>query len=180
MFPLNSWMRINFLNTVRLWTYRQYEYVHKNDLQLAVLISIAWFGSRKGIQHVKKLSGWMLAWLCVWVKMHIWMWSGTKSKRTVKWLCVCVCVCACACVCVFKIKSLTYIFLSTQCFGQITINCYMVRIITCVCTEPDAHCPHAQPWTWHSNSGIHCRPREDIWSLSRGWNHIHIMLAKDS
>jgi len=33
-------------------------------------------GGSKGIRPVKKLSGGMLAWLCVWVKMHICIWPS--------------------------------------------------------------------------------------------------------
>ena len=39
-----------------------------------LLLSMLWcclLGSRKGIQLVKKLSGGMLVWLCVWVKVQI-------------------------------------------------------------------------------------------------------------
>jgi len=78
-----------------------------------------WLGNKKDIRPVKKLSGGMLAWLCVWVKVQICIWpswchcqslslapvnpdwfylSGagspgyfrTKSKRIV-FVCVCVC-----------------------------------------------------------------------------------------
>jgi len=35
-----------------------------------------WLGSRKGIQPVKNLSGGMLAWLCVWVKVRICIWPS--------------------------------------------------------------------------------------------------------
>jgi len=35
-----------------------------------------WFGGRKGIWPVKKVSGRMLAWLCVWVKVQICIWPS--------------------------------------------------------------------------------------------------------
>jgi len=86
----------------------------------------------------KKLSGGMLAWLYVWVKVQICMWpnwccchslslatvnpdwfylsgagspgwSRTQSKRVVKW-CVCVCACVRACVRPEKV-SMLFVFL---------------------------------------------------------------------
>ena len=41
---------------------------------LPSLLWRCWLGSRKGIQPVKKFSGGMLAWLCVWVKVQICIW----------------------------------------------------------------------------------------------------------
>jgi len=37
---------------------------------------IVWLGGRKGIRPVKKLSGWMLAWLSVWGEMQICIWPS--------------------------------------------------------------------------------------------------------
>ena len=87
-----------------------------------------WLGGRKGIQPVKNLSDGMLAWLCVWVKVQIFIWtiwchchllsvapvnsdwfylSGASlpwqswqnpEGRKMKWLCVCACVRPCVCM----------------------------------------------------------------------------------
>ena len=46
---------------------------------IIILPSVLWrslLGSRKGIQPVKKLSGGMLAWLGVWVKVQICIWPS--------------------------------------------------------------------------------------------------------
>jgi len=42
-----------------------------------------WLGSRKGIWPVKKLSGGMLAWLCVWVKVLICIWPSWYQPLTI-------------------------------------------------------------------------------------------------
>ena len=92
--------------------------------KLLSVLCCCWLDDRKGIQPVRKLSGGMLAWLCVWVKVLICIWpcwchchslslapvnpdwfylsgagspgySRTKSKRAIKWLRVCEFVCLC-------------------------------------------------------------------------------------
>jgi len=88
-----------------------------------------WLGSRKGIQPVKKQSGWVLAWLCVWSEVQTCIWPiwchcrslslasvksrlvlpylGSPGKRAIKRVCVgvcvraCVYVCVCMCVCTY-------------------------------------------------------------------------------
>jgi len=35
-----------------------------------------WLGGRKGIRPVKNLSGWVLAWLCVWSEMQTCIWPS--------------------------------------------------------------------------------------------------------
>jgi len=43
---------------------------------LPSVLWLCWLGGRKGIRPVKNLSGGMLAWLCVWVKVHICIWPS--------------------------------------------------------------------------------------------------------
>jgi len=53
--------------------------LHNYCFWLSVLFSALnclQFGGRKGIRPVKKLSGGMLAWLCVWVKVQICTWPS--------------------------------------------------------------------------------------------------------
>jgi len=48
----------------------------KKNFELPSVLWHCWLGGRKGIRPVKKLSGGMLAWLCIWVKVQICMWSS--------------------------------------------------------------------------------------------------------
>jgi len=56
------------------------------DLLFPSVLWRCWLGGRKGIRPVKKLSGGVLAWLCVWSEVQTCIWPS--------W-CHCVCVCVC-------------------------------------------------------------------------------------
>jgi len=43
---------------------------------LPSVLGHCWLGGRKGTRSVKKLSGGMLVWLCVWVDVQICIWPS--------------------------------------------------------------------------------------------------------
>ena len=58
-----------YLKTVSL-------YIQSLIYYLPSVLWHCWLGDRKGIRPVKKLSGGMLAWLCVWVKVQTCIWPS--------------------------------------------------------------------------------------------------------
>ena len=99
---------------------------------------------------------------------------GSPGQRAVKWVCVYVAG--------IHTHSRLTAFVRNYPGGQRkhsllgwnnSSSCNVDRLLS-VCAESNAHCTHAQPGTRHPNSRVHCRPREDIWSLSCGRNHVHV------
>jgi len=70
-----------------------------------------WFGGRKGIRLVKKLSAGVLAWLSVWSAVQTCIWPSWchchSSLASVKFTCVRACVCVCVCVCCYILWTVT-------------------------------------------------------------------------
>jgi len=97
---------------------------------LPSMLWCCWLGGRKGILPVKKLSGGMLAWLCVWIKVQIRIWPS--------W-------CHCHCLYLapvnpdwFYVPGFTFLVLLTRVVadkiqkGRKTL-CVCVRVCVCVC-----------------------------------------------
>ena len=70
-----EWLDIQCLDQVMITTWLFCLSSAINNYYCTVLWC-CWLGGKKGIRPVKKLSGGMLAWLCVWVKVPICIWPS--------------------------------------------------------------------------------------------------------